>query len=234
MDAVGIVYIARGADLNWKRRIQRFATSFIKYPPGHPYQLYVIYKEFATPDDFAFARGIFSVVDHQEITDYIGWNSFGGGAFLEATNHVKEDLLCTLVSTTEVMHERWLGKLYRAFCLPGIGLVGCTGSKGFIREYFPELTYPNVHIRDTAIIVSRRIYSSIASQFDYKASKLGYLAFEHGPNGLTAQIRDLGLDVLVVEKDRVRRPEEWPETTYRGNLDNVMVHDRGARDFQDL
>jgi hypothetical protein len=44
----------------------------------------------------------------------------------------------------------------------------------------------------------------------------------------------MGKTVLVVENDRVRAPHEWGDTTYRGNLRNVLVHDRGCRDYQDL
>jgi hypothetical protein len=186
-------------------------------------QLYITYKEFATPADLAWAREQFARLSHIEILDYIERNSFGGGCFLEACDHVKEPVICPLVSTTEIMHDGWLAKLYDAFRYPRVGLVGCTGSK--------EATW---HIRDTAILISREFYQSVLKQFDFKLSKLGYLDFEHGPDNLTQQVIRDGHAVLVVEKHRVILPGDWNHTTYRGNLENVLVHDRGARDFQDL
>lgn len=212
----------------------RFAESFIKYPPGIDHQVYIIYKEFPSKKDLDWAVEQFAPLEPVNIFDYIGYNSYGGGCFLEASRHVAEPLLCTLVSTSEVMCPNWLLRLYGAYQLPDTGLVGCTGSNGFITEFFPTLSYPNPHIRDTAIIIDRDWYQEIAGQFDFKASKVGYLAFEHGPKGLTRQVLNAGKKVWVVEKERIVPPDMWGETTYRGNLHNVLVHDRGARDFQDL
>ena len=223
MSEIGIVYIARGADPNWQQRIMRFRTSYIQRPAGIDHQLYVIYKEFAVPEDFAWATEQFAPLHPDEITKYIGFNSFGGGCFQEACLHVREPLISTLVSTTEIMHEDWLLKLYDTFSYWDAGLVGCTGSKEGA-----------LHIRDTAILIEREWYQSIVKQFDFKASKDGYLAFEHGPNNLTIQTMAAGKPVFVVEKDRVIAPDQWAHTTYRGNMHNVLVHDRGARDFQDL
>jgi hypothetical protein len=224
MSDIGVVYIARGADPNWCTRFVRFALSYKEHPAGIDHQLYIIFKEFENEDNLVLARKLFSRLNPVEILDYIEFNSYGGGCFQEACNHVKEPLLCTLVSTTEIMHDDWLAKLYAAFTnSPNIGLVGCTGSK--------EAT---LHIRDTAILIDREFYQSVVGQFDFKTSKLGYLDFEHGPTNLTSQVLASGKAVLVVEKDRVLSPHEWGHTTYRGNLENVLVHDRGARDFKDL
>ena len=79
----------------------------------------------------------------------------------------------------------------------------------------------------------RKRYLEIAVPFDWTTKK-GWLDFENGPNNLTQQILRDGKKIFVVEADRIRAPEEWPVTTYRGNLHNVLVHDRGARDWHDL
>lgn len=223
MSEIGVVYIARGRDPNWAARWTRFFTSWQKHPPGIACRPYVIFKECNT-DQLSFGMDLFVGLYPIYLLNYIDHNSWGGGCFQEACNHVTEPLLCTLVSTTEIMHGDWLARLKVGYDLPNTGLVGCTGSR-----------VANLHIRDTAILIETQRYRDIIKQFDFTTSKDGYLDFEHGPNNLTIQVMRAGLTVRVVEKDRIIEPNEWPSpTTYQGNLHNVLVHDRGARDFNDL
>jgi hypothetical protein len=237
MSDIGVVFLARGADPNWQQRISRFAASWLAHSPGLPSQLYVIFKEFASLADLELAQGMLAPTQPREILDYMGFNSYAGGSFLEATYHVTEPLVCFLGSTSEIMHDGWLDRLLVGFRLPTVGAVCCTGSYGFIREFNPDLSYPNIHMRNLSFVMERDLYRGFASQVDWTEKpghKLADLNFEHGPNSLTRRIMAMGKTVLVVEKDRIRAPHEWGDTTYRGNLHNVLVHDRGARDYQDL
>lgn len=231
---IGVIYIARGADPNWYQRIRRFAESWQRHPPGIECQLYVNYKEFDPPQEIHEARFLLRPLNPVEIFDYIGFNSYGGGCFLEACAHVKENVVNTLVSTQEVMHDNWLAKMYGALQLPTVGMVGATGSYYFITQFFPMLTFPNIHLRDGSIMIEKQRYIDIAKQFDFKTDKMGYLAFEHGPNSLSRQVMAQGKTLLCVENDRIRAPHEWGPTTYHGNLHNVLLIDRGARDHQDI
>jgi hypothetical protein len=222
MSEIGVVYIARGADPNWQERFTRFVASYLRHPPGIVPAFYITYKAFASPEDLSWARDQFIVLNPIEIFDDVYSNTIG---FVDAANlHVIESVLCPLNSSTEIMYDDWLKKLYDIFSRSEVGLVGCTGSR-----------VSTLHIRDTAILVDRIKYLTVATQFDMRHSKDRWLMFEHGPNNLTQQILRAGKKVFVVEKDRVIAPEEWPSpTTYQGNLQNVLVHDRGARDFRDL
>ena len=223
MSEIGVVYIARGKDPNWQQRFIRFIDSWVKHTPGIACQLYIIFKEFETGTDLAWAMDEFSILEPIYLLNYTGHNSFGGGTFREACNHINEPLLCTLVSASEIMHPHWLKKLYDAYNQPNIGLVGCTGSR-----------VSHIHIRDTAILINQEFYLRVSNQFDLMSSKEAYLDFEHGPNNLTIQVLNTGKAICVVEANGIRHPQDWPETTYRGNLENVLVHDRGARDYHDL
>jgi len=233
---IGVVYLARGADPNWEKRILRFIASYERHPAGHSAMLYVIYKEFDVPG-LVWAQAEFSRLNHTEILTYNGFNSYAGGSFLEASRRVAEPLCCYLGSTTEIMHDNWLARLYEGFSLPTVGAVCCTGSYGFITEFNPGLSYPNIHMRNLSFLMNREHYIAEAQTVDWTEKpghKLADLNFEHGPNSLTRRIMAAGKTILVVEKDRIRAPHEWGDTTYRGNLHNVLVHDRGARDYQDL
>lgn len=219
---IGVIYICRYPDPNWVQRLTRFTTSWYNHRPGTDHALYVIYKEFPDMETMRWAAQQLPV-KHYSIMEHNLPNSYGGGCFLEACNYVQEDLICTLVSTTEIMHSDWLARLYDVYTGRSAGLVGCTGSHE-----------GNLHVRDTAIIIDKEFYIGVAKQFDYTTSKDGYLDFEHGPNNLTIQVMRSGKPVFIVEKERVIEPKDWGHTTYRGNMHNVLVHDRGSRDFQDL
>jgi len=220
MSEIGVVYLTRGLDPNWQTRLSRFIASYQLHPAGIDHQLYILYKHFATPEDLGWAREQLMCLRPYEILAEIDVPSFSPSP---ASKYVHEPILCTFNSTTEIMHDDWLKKLHDVFSRPDVGLVGCSGSSD----------NSTLHVRDTAILVDCLRYMMIADQFDFTTKK-GWLEFENGPNNLTQQILRAGLKVFVVEKDRVRAPEEWPITTYRGNLENVLVHDRGARDWRDL
>ena len=224
MPEIGVVYTARGLDPNWRVRIPRFIASYLRHPPGVDHKLYILYKNFAVPPDLAWAREQFMVLGNRvELLNHLDSKTLAGCT--EVCEDVTELILCHLNSSSEIMHDDWLMHLAAAFNRMDVGLVGCTGSR-----------VANLHIRDTAFLIGRSAYFRIASQFDWEEkSRTGPLEFEHGPNNLTIQIMRAGLHVFVVEKDRIIAPNEWPNpTTYQGNLQNVLVHDRGARDYQDL
>lgn len=234
---IGIIYLARGKDLNWQKRFSRFVESYLAHHAGLPHRLYVIYKEFDGVDELGWAKNLFKLVNAVDIEDYLDTNSFAGGSFLEAARHIKESYICAFGSSTEIMHDNWLFRLMQGYVSrPNVGLVCCTGSYGFIHEFFPQLTYPNPHIRNLSFLMERELYMLIANAMPFE-SKLDDLKFEHGPLSLTQQVLAMGKQVLVVEKEAIRDPSEWGGqggTTYIGNLENVLVHDRGARSYNDL
>lgn len=235
---IGVIYLCRGVDPNWHQRLTRFIASYKRHPAGIDHRLYVIYKEFDLDESLEWASEQFNLMgEHTSIGDYMAFNSYAGGSFWEASKHVEEPLICCLGSSSEIMHTNWLAMLHLGFSLPTVGVVCCTGSYGFITEFNPQLTYPNIHIRNLSFLIEKARYQEAARTVDWtpkEGHKLADLNFEHGPNSLTRQIMAAGKTVLVVEKDRIRAPHEWGDTTYRGNLHNVLVHDRGARDYQDL
>lgn len=228
MPEIGVVYTARGSNVgsgapDWKARFPRFVKSYLEHQAGIDHTLYIFYKEFAMSPELAWAREQFAMLGNRvELLNHL--NSKTTAGCTDVCDDVREFLICPLNSSTEIMHDNWLKKLYDVLMRPNTHLVGCTGSR-----------VASSHVRDTAFLSSRLRYAAIASQFDWlKPDRSGALDFEHGPNNFTQQILLAGEKVFVVEKDRIIAPEEWPSpTTYQGNLHNVLVHDRGARDYRD-
>ena len=227
MSEIGVVYTARGSNggsgpPDWKARFPRFVKSYLQHPAGIDHTLYIFHKEYATPDECQWGIDQFADLPHIDLLDHLGSKTTAGCT--DVCGDVVEQLICPLNSSTEIMHDGWLKKLHDVLMRPNVHLVGCTGSR--------EAT---LHIRDTAFLSNRLRYAEIASQFDWiDPSRAGALNFEHGPNNFTQQILHAGEKVFVVENGRVIAPEDWPSpTTYQGNLHNVLVHDRGARDYRD-
>ena len=226
---IAVVYTARGSNVgsgppDWHARFPRFIKSYLQHPAGVDHKLYIFYKDFTIPSDLALAREQFAVLGNRvELLNHLNSKTTAGCP--DVRDDVKESILCPLNSSSEIMHDNWLARLYGVFNKPGVGLVGCTGSRDV-----------NLHIRDTAFLVDREVYFAIASRFDWEdPSRRGPLEFEHGPTNLTQQTMLAGLEVFVVEVNRVIAPNEWPHpTTYIGNQQNVLVLDRGAREYKDF
>lgn len=224
---IGVVYTARGSNVgsgppDWRVRFPRFVESYLRHPAGIDHKLYIFHKEYATPEDLRWGRDQFAILHPVENLNHLDSRTTAGCTDVCAA--MTTELICPLNSSTEIMHDGWLKKLYDVIVQPNVHLVGCTGSR-----------VATPHIRDTAFLMNRLRYAKIARQFDWEdPSRIGALDFEHGPNNLTQQILRADQKVFVVEKDRVIAPDEWPHpTTYHGNLHNVLVHDRGARDYKD-
>ena len=244
MSDLGVIYTARGADATFRERLSRFVESYLAHPPGVECHVYIIYKE-CTSEQIAWAVEKTLPLWPTNLLEYNGYNSCGGaGCFRDACKNVTEPLVCCLNASSEIMHDDWLRKLYAAFRLPTVGIVGCTGSYGFITEIFPHLSYPNIHIRGTGFLIERERFQAIVEPCDFREFdfplrdgrkiNLAYFDWEFGPNSMTKQIMRQGKTVLVAEKYRIIAPHEWGDTTYRGNLNSVLINDRGSRDYQDL
>jgi hypothetical protein len=243
---IGVIYTTRGADQTFRQRLLRFIDSYLCHQAGIDHKLYVIYKEFDDPEDVLWAKEKLYLLKPIHIEEYNGFNSNGGaGIFLDASKHVAEPLICCLNTSSEIMHDNWLKILHLAYIQPTVGLVGCSGSYGFITEIFQgSCYYPNVHIRGTAFLIHKEHYQAVTSGFDFSKRDLilstgvsinrDYFDWEFGPRSMTRQIMNMGKTVLVAEKDRIIAPHQWGDTTYRGNLHNLLINDRGSRDFQDL
>jgi hypothetical protein len=230
---VALCYLARGADQDWKRSLARFLASYERYSAGIDHNLYVVRKGFKSGADLDWAASLFRRVAHVPLD--VDDGRFDIGAYLDAAFSAVERRLCVLNTSSEIICEYWLAKLAVNLDLPGVALVGATGSfEGLPRNSRDIVSrFPNIHLRSNAFMIERDLFCSIAGEFEFK-EKTDALLFESGPNSMTRRIRASGLEVLVVGGNgRGYTPRWWPhsETFRQGTQSNLLVADNQTRNF---
>jgi hypothetical protein len=230
MSADGIVlfYLARGADADYLASIRRFLKAYRSQPAGVDHEFVVIFKGFASGRALDEARAAMSEVAFQEV--HTGDETFDLGAYADAIARVSCARAAFLNTGSEPIAANWLAKLNAALDLPGMGLVGASGSYqvGPAGGYFP-----NVHLRTNAFMMrtplARRTLGGLTIR-----SKLDAYRAEHGPNNLTRQVVACGLTVAIVGANgRAYAPEWWrgSRTFHQGDQANLLVADNQTRDW---
>lgn len=99
------------------------------------------------------------------------------------------------------------------------------------RIYFDK--FPNYHIRTNAFMIKRTVFLNLCvGEF---LTKLDAYKFESGKNGLSKQIVNMGLDILVVGKNgKFYKKEEWSlsNTFWQGNQSNLLVSDNQTKAYE--
>ena len=91
------------------------------------------------------------------------------------------------------------------------------------RDFAP---FPNYHLRTNAFMASRETLSRI--KLAPLRMKHSAYKFESGKEGLTSQVRRLGLQVLVVGRDgQGYEPERWhlSNTFWQSTEENLLIAD---------
>lgn len=230
-----VIYLARGYDADHADRFRRFVVSYRAHRSGHDHRFYVIFKGFANVAQRSAAAEIFDGLPFEAIdTDDL---SFDLGAYADALRTVGEDHVCFLNTNAELNAPFWLAKLLRNLDMPGVGMVGATGSFEslcYINRLFPE--YPNPHLRTNAFAMRREHAVALLGTYAI-ATKLDAFFAESGPDGLTRRVLALGLTCLIVGADgRGYAPPLWPisETSRQGAQANLLVHDNYTRAYEAL
>ena len=230
-----VCYLVRGMDDRWKDALHKFLASYKRFPPGMAHNLYVIFKGFPNEDELSFAKAAFETVEYTQISS--ADDQFDIGAYREAALKITERKICFLNGNSELLSERWLSKLAANLALPGVGIVGATGSYESLRDIAPQFPrFPNIHVRSNAFMTERELFCTISQNWTFK-EKLDAYRFESGDRSLTRQILARGLRALVVGRNcRGYSPRWWPKSgTFRqGSQDNLLVADNQTREFASL
>jgi hypothetical protein len=121
---IGIIYLCRFAE--GERPVRRFVDSYRTHPAGLEHDLHVIFKGFPSPASLAAAQRLFGglPIHPIELKD----KGFDVGAYFAAARLVANRRLIFFNTFAEPLADGWLKKFDDALSLPGIGLVGATGS----------------------------------------------------------------------------------------------------------
>ena len=94
--------------------------------------------------------------------------------------------------------------------------------------------YPAPHLRTNAFMISRELMLDLKGG-DMPTKDAAYM-FESGKNGLTAQVMQRRLKVLVVGRDgHGYEEDEWPisNTFWQSQQENLLVSDNNTRQYAD-
>jgi hypothetical protein len=94
--------------------------------------------------------------------------------------------------------------------------------------------FPNPHLRTNAFALERKLLLSL--DWPTNLTRLESVRLEGGTRSLTRQVRERGLEAVVVGRDGVAHPpEQWRQSrTFRsGEQENLLVGDNRTRHYQD-
>jgi hypothetical protein len=224
---ISIFYIARGKDQNSISLFKDFAKSYTAHPPGINHNLYIIFKGFYNPEHIKRAKSCFKNLHYKSL--YFADDSFDIGAYLEAAKKIDSKYICCLKTSSIILADNWLLKLYVNLSDSTVGLVGATGSFESLSQYnyknFPA--FPNAHIRSSAFMIKSKYLLKFFSNFKVKSKDDAWL-FESGQFSLSNMIYADGKECLIVGKNgRGYSSSFWKISgTYRfGYQENLLIGD---------
>jgi len=121
---IGVIYLCRFAE--GERPVRAFVDSYRAHAAGADHDLHVIFKGFPDKSSLAAVRALFGElpVNPLELED----SGYDIGSYFVAAQMVTNHRLIFFNTFTELLADDWLKKFETALRLPGVGLVGATGS----------------------------------------------------------------------------------------------------------
>jgi len=121
---IGVIYLCRFAE--GERPVRAFVDSYRAHPAGADHDLHVIFKGFPGKSSLAAVRSLFGElpVHPLQLED----KGYDIGSYFAAARMVANRQLIFFNTFTELLADDWLKKFDAALTLPGVGLVGATGS----------------------------------------------------------------------------------------------------------
>ncbi len=223
--------------------LERFIDSYRAHPAGVEHRLLIVMKGFRKGLDRGPWEQALQGVAHESIDTPSGTLDLGTYRRVAEVEAEAAERYCFTNSSTVVLADDWLAYLERHLSAPGTGIVGVAGSHESLRSAAPRPLrpfrlgfdrFPNPHIRTNGFMMRRELI--LALDWPAPRRKLQALRLESGKYGISRQVRDRGLSLLVVGRDGAAYPvERWRESaTYRsGGQENLLVSDTRTRQFDD-
>ncbi len=230
MPGIAVVHLVR--ERNGLAPLRRFLDSYRRHAAGIGHDLVLVYKGFgnAVPADHAQAL---EEIAHQRL--FLPDRGFDLQPYFAAIGRFDHAHFCFLNSFSQLQCADWLAKLHAPLASGSVGLTGATGSceslaalpapKRWVTQRF-FAPFPNPHVRTNAFMAAREVLSRIVLR--PLLLKFFALALESGRDGLTAQVRRLGLDALVVDRHgSAYARERWhlANTFRQAKQEDLLVSD---------
>jgi hypothetical protein len=232
-----------------------FVESYRAHSAGSEHQLVLLFKGFCSDDELRPFNRLLDGVPHRSVQ--LADEGFDIGPYFAAATALPHRYHCFLNSYSRIIGNDWLAKLHAQLVERDVALVGATGSyespleghrrhvaavryprglrglgprlrdvrlmRWLEREFAP---FPNPHIRTNGFMIERAKMLSL--RFQGERNKMDSLRFESGKDGMTRQLLDRGMRVLVVGRDGLGyEPAQWEESrTFRsGDQENLLIAD---------
>lgn len=124
MAQIGVFYLCRFAE--GERPVRRFLDSYRAHPAGLEHDLHIIFKGFPSTASFTAAQALFADLPFHSIE--LEDRGYDIGSYFAAAALVTNRRLIFFNTFAELLADGWLKKFDDALNLPGVGLVGATGS----------------------------------------------------------------------------------------------------------
>lgn len=212
--------------------VEQFAAAYRAHDPGVAHDLVILLNRFDQHDPAEHLEPL-AGLDYRTIR--VPPSTIDLPAYAYAAPRVDAGLVCFVNSHSQPLVDGWLSRLHDALDAEGVGLVGATGSWEATRTLklwnrWPR--FPNPHIRTNAFMLDRDLMTSL--RWPVVKDKRAAWQLESGRKGVTRQIQARGLQVLVVGRNGVFGPQEWPRSgTFRADgQENLLVADNRTRDWE--
>jgi hypothetical protein len=214
---------------------ERFLASYREHDAGTPHRLLLLLA--GPEEDRTPWRRLFASVEHDALEVGEGVDL---GHYRAAVDRVVAQRYCFLNTVTTVHEDGWLGQLERALLAPEVGMVGATGSyetpnavrPGPLRRLRPGFErFPNPHLRTNGFAIERTLLTDL--DWPAKLTRTEAVLLEGGSASLTRQVRERGLQTLVVGRNGAYPPERWRESaTFRsGGQSKLLLSDNRTRHY---
>ena len=233
MTNIGLIYLARINKniIQSEEKINTFLKSFKKYDKGINCNLYFFIK---SKSNYKISRKLIKIINsHKFKIHTIDDESFDVYSYFEIAKKLDEEYLCFLNTSSEILSNFWLKKLYLCVQKKNVGMCGCTGSKygwdfRFSTKYLVSkqdfLLYPFViikkflstliriqgytknnfyHLRTNAFIIKKDLYIDYFKNKKKPFFKFQAHLIESGKISLSQYIKNKGLKLYIVGKNGI-------------------------------
>lgn len=132
---IGVIYLFRWADGDLAAR--NFIASYVAHPAHANHELHVIFKGFPNQRALTAAQSLFTELSINPIQ--LEDSGYDIGSFFAAAKLVSNSRLIFFNGFTELLADSWLKRFDDALSLPGVGVVGATGSWQSLSSYYEVL-----------------------------------------------------------------------------------------------